>query len=64
MAEVPNWLSNALCGLAGRGLAEIRRATLGMQLRLTPDGKALAQQRERESDVAWQRGAVATLAEG
>jgi len=34
--------------LAGRGLAEIRRAALGMQLRLTPAGIDLADERERE----------------
>ncbi|MFV1968935.1 MAG: hypothetical protein ACC628_26245 [Pirellulaceae bacterium] len=33
--------------LTGRGLAETRRASLGMQVRLTPDGEALARQRER-----------------
>jgi hypothetical protein len=35
--------------LAGRGLAEVRRAALGMQLRLAPAGEALADERERES---------------
>jgi hypothetical protein len=35
--------------LAGRGLAETRRAALGMQLRLTPAGIDLAGQRERQS---------------
>jgi hypothetical protein len=35
--------------LAGWGLAEVRRAALGMQLRLTPAGEALADERERES---------------
>ena len=34
--------------LADHDLAETRRADLGMQLRLTPAGKALAEQRERE----------------
>ena len=38
--------------LAGRGLAEIRRAALGMQLRLTPAGIDLAGQREREAATA------------
>jgi len=38
--------------LAGRGLAEIRRAALGMQLRLTPAGIDLAGRRGRESDDA------------
>ncbi len=38
--------------LAGRGLAEIRRATLGMQLRLTPAGINLAGQREGEAATA------------
>jgi hypothetical protein len=33
--------------LAGRGLAESRRAALGIQLRLTPAGIALADERER-----------------
>ena len=36
--------------LAGRGLAEVRRAALGMQLRLTPAGQALAGERDREAD--------------
>lgn len=35
--------------LAGRGLAEMRRAALGMQLRLTPAGIDLASEREREA---------------
>lgn len=35
--------------LAGRGLAETRRASLGMQLRLTPAGIDLAGEREREA---------------
>ena len=35
--------------LAGRGLAEIRRAALGMQLRLTPAGVELAGHRHREA---------------
>lgn len=35
--------------LAGRGLAEIRRAALGMQLRLTPAGIDLAGERAREA---------------
>ena len=35
--------------LACRGLAEIRRAPLGMQLRLTPAGIDLAVEREREA---------------
>ena len=35
--------------LAGRGLAETRRAALGMQLRLTPAGIDLAGEREREA---------------
>jgi hypothetical protein len=43
------WLAR---NLAGRGLAEIRRATLGMQLRLTPAGINLASQREREAATA------------
>lgn len=34
--------------LAGRGLAETRRAALGMQLRLTPAGINLADERERQ----------------
>lgn len=42
--------------LAGRGLAETRRAALGMQLRLTPAGIDLAGERGRES-----AGAVAGL---
>ena len=42
--------------LAGRGLAEIRRAAMGMQLRLTPDGKELAKHREQAA-----RQAVADL---
>jgi hypothetical protein len=37
--------------LAGRGLAETRRAALGMQLRLTPAGIDLAGEREREADA-------------
>jgi hypothetical protein len=37
--------------LAGRGLAETRRAALGMQLRLTPAGIDLAGAREREADA-------------
>jgi len=35
--------------LAGRGLAEIRRTALGMQLHLTPAGIDLAGEREREA---------------
>lgn len=35
--------------LAGRGSAEIRRAALGMQIRLTPNGIAMAERREPES---------------
>lgn len=35
--------------LASRGLAETRRAAMGMQLRLTPAGIALASEREREA---------------
>jgi hypothetical protein len=35
--------------LTGRGLAETRRAALGMQLRLTPAGIDLAGERERQS---------------
>jgi hypothetical protein len=35
--------------LTGRGLAESRRAALGMQLRLTPAGIDLAGQRERDA---------------
>lgn len=35
--------------LAGRGLAETRRAALGMQLRLTPAGIDLAGKRDREA---------------
>jgi len=35
--------------LSGRGLADIRRAASGMQLRLTPAGIALAGEREREA---------------
>ena len=38
--------------LSGRGLAEFRRAALGMQLRLTPDGEKLAQHREQEASEA------------
>ena len=38
--------------LAGRGLAETRRAALGMQLRLTPAGIDLADEREREATEA------------
>lgn len=38
--------------LAGRGLAEIRRAALGMQLRLISAGIHLAGQREREAATA------------
>ena len=45
--------------LAGRGLAETRRAALGMQLRLTPAGTDLAGKREREVadavDIDWTR---------
>ncbi len=37
--------------LAGRELAEVRRASLGMQLRLTPAGIDLAGQRERKTEV-------------
>jgi hypothetical protein len=36
--------------LAGRGLAEVRRASLGMQLRLTPAGIARAGQRAEALD--------------
>lgn len=49
--------------LGGRGLAETRRAALGMQLRLTQEGITLASERERKaagaaaeidwSGVAW-----------
>jgi hypothetical protein len=42
--------------LAGRGLAEIRRAALGMQLRLTPAGIHLANRREQEAatpEIDW-----------
>ncbi len=35
--------------LAGRGLAEIRRAALGMQLRLTAVGGDFAKQRKQQS---------------
>jgi len=35
--------------LAARGLAQTRRAAMGMQLRLTPAGIALASEREREA---------------
>jgi len=38
--------------LAERGLAEMRRTSPGMQLRLTPAGEALAAQREREAAEA------------
>jgi hypothetical protein len=38
--------------LAGRELAEFRRAALGMQVRLTPDGEELAQQREQTASQA------------
>ena len=38
--------------LAGRGLAEVRRASLGMQLRLTPAGIDLAGRRVREAATA------------
>jgi hypothetical protein len=38
--------------LAGRGLVEIRRAALGMQLRLTPAGIELAGRREWEAATA------------
>ena len=38
--------------LAGRGLAEIRRAALGMQVRLTAEGEKLAQNRERDAAEA------------
>jgi hypothetical protein len=46
--------------LAGRGLAEIRRSALGMQLRLTTAGIDLAGQRERElaaaaAEIDWSR---------
>jgi len=37
--------------LAGRGLAETRRAVLGMQLHLTPAGSDLAGNREWEADA-------------
>jgi hypothetical protein len=39
--------------LAGGGLADVRRAAAGMQLRLTPAGEALANQREREVAGVW-----------
>ena len=39
--------------LAGRGLAETRRAALGMQLRLTPAGIDLAGEHKRGADEAW-----------
>ena len=38
--------------LAGRELAEVRRASLGMQLRLTPAGIDLASRREQEAATA------------
>ncbi|MBX3435423.1 MAG: hypothetical protein KF847_19075 [Pirellulales bacterium] len=38
--------------LASRGLAETRRAAVGMQLRLTPAGEALAERRERAATDA------------
>lgn len=38
--------------LSGRGLAEMRRAAMGMQLRLTPAGEALARERERDAAKA------------
>jgi len=46
--------------LAGRGLAEIRRAAQGMQLRLTTEGEQLAQHREQAArqavaDLDWGR---------
>ena len=46
------WAGN----LTGRGLAEIRRATLDMQLRLTTAGIDQAGQREREAatpEIDW-----------
>ena len=38
--------------LAGRELAEVRREAQGMQLRLTPNGESLAEQRAKETAVA------------
>lgn len=35
--------------MAARGLAQTRRATMGMQLRLTPTGIALAEERGRQA---------------
>lgn len=39
--------------LEARGLAARRRAALGMQLRLTPAGIALAEERKRAAANAW-----------
>ena len=45
-----HFISRLARNLADRGLAELRRAASGMQLRLTPAGLDLAARRKREMD--------------
>ena len=47
-----HFLGRLTRNLAGRELAEIRRAAQGMQLRLTPAGIALGEERERTTGDA------------
>jgi hypothetical protein len=51
-----HFLGRLARNLAGRGLAEIRQAPLGMLLRLTTSGIELAGQRQREAatvEIDW-----------
>ncbi|MCO6458758.1 MAG: hypothetical protein J5I93_25910 [Pirellulaceae bacterium] len=43
----PHFIGRLARNLAGRELAETRRAAVGMQLRLTPAGIALGEERKR-----------------
>jgi hypothetical protein len=47
-----HFVGDLVRNLAGRELAEVRRASLGMQLRLTPAGIDLAGRREQEAATA------------
>jgi len=47
-----NFVGKLACNLAGRELAETRRASKGMQLRLRQTGIDLAGERERDAAVA------------
>ena len=52
LCDERHFVSRLARNLVGRELGEIRRAALGMQLRLTPAGIDLAGQRERQSASA------------